>query len=107
MSRAALSLREHDKLRQAGADVVFSGEVEVALAITEALLRRLGATPDQIDRERERVRAELFGADAGETSWPDGAAWSGPLVADSTASPDAAATSEAMPEAEPHRDGDP
>jgi monovalent cation:H+ antiporter-2, CPA2 family len=40
---------------------VFSGEGEVALALTEAILHRLGATPDQIDRERERVHQELFG----------------------------------------------
>jgi CPA2 family monovalent cation:H+ antiporter-2 len=31
----------------------------VALAMTEAVLRRLGATPDQIDRERDRVRQQL------------------------------------------------
>ena len=42
-----------------------SGEGEVALALTEAILRRLGATPDQIDRERERVRIDLTGGDAG------------------------------------------
>ena len=42
-------------LKQAGADVVFTGEGEVALALTEAILRRLGATPEQIDRERERT----------------------------------------------------
>ena len=39
-------------LLQAGADLVFSGEGEVALALTEAILQRLGATPEQIDRER-------------------------------------------------------
>jgi CPA2 family monovalent cation:H+ antiporter-2 len=38
---------------------VFSGEAEVALAFTEAILGRLGATAEQIDRERERVRTEL------------------------------------------------
>ena len=36
-----------------------SGEGEVALAFTAAILQRLGATPDQIDRERTRVRKEL------------------------------------------------
>jgi CPA2 family monovalent cation:H+ antiporter-2 len=46
-------------LRAAGADVVVSGEGEVALSLTAAILQRLGATPDQIDRERERVRSEL------------------------------------------------
>lgn len=54
-------LREAATLRQAGATAVFSGEGEVALAMTESMLRELGATPDQIDRERERVRADLFG----------------------------------------------
>lgn len=54
-------LRERAELRLAGADEVYAGEGEVALAMAESLLRRLGATPDQIDRERERVRADLFG----------------------------------------------
>jgi CPA2 family monovalent cation:H+ antiporter-2 len=54
-------LRDVPPLRSAGAEQVFAGEGEVALAMTEAVLRRLGATPDQIDRERDRVRAELFG----------------------------------------------
>jgi CPA2 family monovalent cation:H+ antiporter-2 len=53
-------VRELSTLRQAGADAVFSGEGEVALALTVAILRWLGATPEQIDRERERVRADLF-----------------------------------------------
>lgn len=53
-------LRDVPPLRSAGAEQVFSGEGEVALAMTEAVLRRLGATPDQIDRERARVRDELF-----------------------------------------------
>ena len=39
---------------------MFSGEVEVALAFTEAILRTLGATPDQIDQERDRVHRDLF-----------------------------------------------
>ena len=54
-------LRDVPPLASAGAEQVFSGEGEVALAMTEAVLRRLGATADQIDRERDRVRAELFG----------------------------------------------
>jgi CPA2 family monovalent cation:H+ antiporter-2 len=54
-------LRGLDPLERAGADVVFSGEGEVALAFTEALLRRLGATADQVDRERARVHRDLFG----------------------------------------------
>jgi predicted Kef-type K+ transport protein len=55
----ATHLREAATLRAAGADVVVSGEGEVALALTESILHRLGATPDQIDRERQRVRGEL------------------------------------------------
>jgi CPA2 family monovalent cation:H+ antiporter-2 len=46
-------------IKQAGADVVFSGEGEVSLALTTAVLRQLGAGGEQIDRERERVRKEL------------------------------------------------
>ena len=57
-------LRDVPKLRGAGAEEVFSGEGEVALAMTEAVLRRLGATPDQIDRERERLHGELIGPGA-------------------------------------------
>ncbi|MFO0849026.1 MAG: cation:proton antiporter [Gemmataceae bacterium] len=52
-------LRESAALREAGSEVVVSGEGEVALALTEAILRRLGATPEQIDRERARVRDDL------------------------------------------------
>jgi CPA2 family monovalent cation:H+ antiporter-2 len=57
-------LRERLALRAAGADVVVAGEGEVALSMAEAVLRRLGAIPEQIDRERDRVHADLFG-DAG------------------------------------------
>ena len=53
-------LRDGAALRKAGAHEVFSGEGEVALAMTEALLRQLGATPEQIDRERARARDDLF-----------------------------------------------
>ena len=53
------SIREQQALRRAGADVAFSGEAEVALAFTEAILRELGATPEQIERERARVHGEL------------------------------------------------
>ncbi|MDB5310821.1 MAG: ybaL 1 [Gemmataceae bacterium] len=54
-------LRERAGLRKAGADEVYAEEGEVALAMTESVLRELGASPEQIDRERDRVRAELFG----------------------------------------------
>ena len=50
------------ELQRAGADLVFTGEGEVALALTEAILRQLGATPDQMDRERARIHDELLGA---------------------------------------------
>ena len=52
-------LREAAALRAAGADEVFSGEGEVALAFTAAILQRLGATAEQVDRERARVHADL------------------------------------------------
>jgi len=52
-------LRDAPPLRAAGADLVFSGEGEVALAFTAAILERLGATADQIDHERARVHADL------------------------------------------------
>ncbi len=54
-------LRDVEPLRSAGAETVFSAEGEVGLALTEAILQRLGATPEQIDRERDRVRSELRG----------------------------------------------
>ena len=54
-------LRDLPELRQAGADTVYSGEGEVALAFVEDLLSRLGATAEQIDRERARAHSELFG----------------------------------------------
>jgi CPA2 family monovalent cation:H+ antiporter-2 len=54
-------LRDLRALRDAGVDEVFAGESEVAVALTEAVLRRLGATPEQIDRERSRARGELVG----------------------------------------------
>jgi monovalent cation:H+ antiporter-2, CPA2 family len=67
-------LRDVPPLKHAGAEQVFAGEGEVALAMTEAVLRRLGATADQIDRERDRVRAELFGvySDHGATGNDEG-----------------------------------
>ncbi len=54
-------VREIAQLRAAGADGVFAAEGEVALSFTEALLQFLGANPEQIDRERARVRKDLFG----------------------------------------------
>ncbi|MBC7855937.1 MAG: cation:proton antiporter [Pirellulaceae bacterium] len=54
-------LKEIPALRLAGADVVFSSEGEVALSMTEFMLRHLGATEEQIDDQRQRMREELFG----------------------------------------------
>ncbi|MFT3882889.1 MAG: cation:proton antiporter [Gemmatales bacterium] len=56
-------LREVEPLQQAGADAVFAGEGEVAISLTEFILRELGATPEQIDREGERMRKELIGTE--------------------------------------------
>jgi monovalent cation:H+ antiporter-2, CPA2 family len=46
-------------MRDAGADEVFSGEGEVALAMIQYILGDLGATPEQMDRERKRVHEEI------------------------------------------------
>jgi CPA2 family monovalent cation:H+ antiporter-2 len=54
-------LRDIPSLKEAGANTVYSGEGEVALAFIEDILDNLGATPEQIDRERERAHRELFG----------------------------------------------
>ncbi|MBM3807076.1 MAG: sodium:proton exchanger [Acidimicrobiia bacterium] len=54
-------LRHLPELHHAGADTVYTGEGEVALAFVEDLLSRLGATAEQIDRERARAHTELFG----------------------------------------------
>ena len=50
-------VRDLPKLHRAGAEDVFSAEGEVALAFTVRILERLGATGEQIDRERARVEA--------------------------------------------------
>jgi CPA2 family monovalent cation:H+ antiporter-2 len=60
LARAAY-LRDLPILQGAGADTVYTGEGEVALAFIENVLERLGATPEQIDRERARAHEELFG----------------------------------------------
>jgi monovalent cation:H+ antiporter-2, CPA2 family len=53
-------LGQSASLLEVGANEVVSGEGEVVLAMTDSILRRLGATPDQLDEERARIRAELF-----------------------------------------------
>jgi CPA2 family monovalent cation:H+ antiporter-2 len=73
-------LQEQEALHKAGADEVFSGEGEVALSITKSVLRGLGATPEQIERECCRVRGDLFGAPAAQAEGPpDGQPALGPL----------------------------
>jgi CPA2 family monovalent cation:H+ antiporter-2 len=54
-------LRDVPTLKEAGANSVYSGEGEVALAFIEDILDNLGATPEQIDRERARAHSELAG----------------------------------------------
>ena len=60
LARAAY-LRDLTPLHDAGADNVYSGEGEVALAFIEDIMGHLGATAEQIDRERARAHDELFG----------------------------------------------
>jgi CPA2 family monovalent cation:H+ antiporter-2 len=55
----ATYLRDLAGLKAAGANQVYSGEGEVALAFIEDILDDLGATPEQIDRERARAHEEL------------------------------------------------
>ena len=54
-------LRDLAVLKTAGADSVYSAEGEVALAFIEDILNSLGATSEQIDRERARAHSELVG----------------------------------------------
>jgi len=56
----SVHLREASALRQAGADSVFSGEGEVALSMTEFMLRQAGATPEQIDRDPRSDSSRAF-----------------------------------------------
>jgi CPA2 family monovalent cation:H+ antiporter-2 len=58
LSRASY-VREIAALKQAGATMVVSSEGEVAFAMAERLLQQLGATGEQLDRARDRIRAEL------------------------------------------------
>lgn len=52
-------LHDSGVLQKSGADAVFSEEGEIALAMTESVLQQLGATAEQVDRERARLRADL------------------------------------------------
>lgn len=53
-------LRDIESLRKAGADEVFTGEAEVALAIAGSILDKLGTRPEQADEARERIRRWLL-----------------------------------------------
>ena len=55
-------LRDIAALREAGVNEVVSAEGEVALAMVERLLTALGATGEQLDRARDRVRREVLAA---------------------------------------------
>ena len=46
------------RLKKAGASAVFSGEREIAMAMTEYLMRDFGATAEQIERERRKFRED-------------------------------------------------
>ena len=52
-------LRDVAALKKAGATSVYSGEGEVAVAFIADILDSLGATPEQMDRERARAHFEL------------------------------------------------
>ncbi len=54
-------LSQAEMMRRAGADEVFSGEAEVAMAMIASILSDGGATPEQMDYERESARNELYG----------------------------------------------
>jgi CPA2 family monovalent cation:H+ antiporter-2 len=52
-------VREVFRAKEAGANVVIAAEAEVAMAMTEHLLTQLGASGEQLDRARERVRRDV------------------------------------------------
>ena len=52
-------LRVAENLKSEGVSAVFSGEREVAVAMTEHLMRDFGATDEQIDRERRKLRERM------------------------------------------------
>ena len=52
-------LAQTSQLKAAGAGEVFAGEGELALAMTESILRRLGGSEERLSSEREWVRREL------------------------------------------------
>lgn len=56
--RSAYIGQRHSLLAQ-GADHVIAEESEVALAMAETILRNLGATAEQIDHQRDKLRSDL------------------------------------------------
>lgn len=54
-------LRERPQYLKAGASEVYADEGEMAMAMTEAILTGLGATLEQIDRERADLRTSFLG----------------------------------------------
>jgi CPA2 family monovalent cation:H+ antiporter-2 len=67
-------LKETELMRRAGADEVFSGEGEVALAMTGSILRHIGSTPAQLDEAEEWIRTRLFAGDSAQAAVPRAAA---------------------------------
>lgn len=61
-------IRSAQQLRQNNASYVFSGEAEVALSMSSHLLRVLGATEEQVEKERQINRTALFGNAAMEAN---------------------------------------
>jgi CPA2 family monovalent cation:H+ antiporter-2 len=53
-------LETKKSLLDAGTDRVFSAEGEMALSITECLLQSLGATQDQLEANRDSIRAKVL-----------------------------------------------
>lgn len=52
-------IAEMSEAKRAGASGVVAAEMEVAIAMTERLLGALGATSEQLDRARHRIRQEV------------------------------------------------
>ncbi len=59
-------LRQADSLQKAEADDIFAGGGEVALAMTDSLLRDLGGTQEQPEEFQEQLRSKLIYASEGE-----------------------------------------
>ncbi len=55
-------LREVESLRALGAEVVVSGEGEIAIALTEAVLDAQGADPETVAQTRAAIRTTLIAA---------------------------------------------